>query len=785
MIKLKTSYYKIVATLSFAMIISSCSNTKFLQEGQQLYTGAKIIVKNDTLSKKEKSNLKEALQEQLRPKPNSSFLGLRPKLYIYNITKEPKKEKGIGYWLKYKIGEKPVLLGDVDREFNKKIIVNYSENKGFFNAKASSDTIAKNKKAQVIYTLKPGARYLISKVNFPEDSTVINSEIQAIKDKTFLKAGNPFDLDVIKAERERIDGHLKDRGFYYFSPDNIIIQADSTVTKEPKVELFVKLKNNTPELAKDQFTIDKTIVFADYNLEDVKLGKYGIPYITDSVEVYKDLYVIDPENKFKPKIFDRTLYFNKGDLYNRKDHNLSLNRLISLGVFKFVKNEFVVSDSLNHKFDAYYLLTPRPFQSLRLETLGKTNSANYTGGELNLNWTNRNFFKGAEQLKGAIYGAFDVQVGGPKDANNIIRFGANAQLSIPRIVAPFRFHSSSAYVPRTNFNIGYEYLSRTELYTLHNFNTSFGYVWKENERKEHDLKVIEVTLVKPQNVTDKYLEQITGNDDPDLTKRIEPNPSLQRVIDKQLIFGPTYNYTYTNTMLPKKNTFYYKGSLDLAGTITGLVSGADAKAGKQKELFNIPFSQYAKMEHDFRYYRKVNDKSTIATRFIAGIGYPYGNSTTMPYVKQFFVGGSNSIRAFRARTLGPGSYDPRNEQASFFFDQSGDIKLEMNAEYRANIYKFLNVAVFADAGNVWLINEDDDKPGGKFSKDFVKEIAVGAGVGLRLDFSILILRLDLAMPLRVPYYEEGNRWTFDRFDFGSGAWRKDNLILNIAIGYPF
>ena len=785
MIKLKTSYYKIVATLSFAMIISSCSNTKFLQEGQQLYTGAKIIVKNDTLSKKEKSNLKEALQEQLRPKPNSSFLGLRPKLYIYNITKEPKKEKGIGYWLKYKIGEKPVLLGDVDREFNKKIIVNYSENKGFFNAKASSDTIAKNKKAQVIYTLKPGARYLISKVNFPEDSTVINSEIQAIKDKTFLKAGNPFDLDVIKAERERIDGHLKDRGFYYFSPDNIIIQADSTVTKEPKVELFVKLKNNTPELAKDQFTIDKTIVFADYNLEDVKLGKYGIPYITDSVEVYKDLYVIDPENKFKPKIFDRTLYFNKGDLYNRKDHNLSLNRLISLGVFKFVKNEFVVSDSLNHKFDAYYLLTPRPFQSLRLETLGKTNSANYTGGELNLNWTNRNFFKGAEQLKGAIYGAFDVQVGGPKDANNIIRFGANAQLSIPRIVAPFRFHSSSAYVPRTNFNIGYEYLSRTELYTLHNFNTSFEYVWKENERKEHDLKVIEVTLVKPQNVTDKYLEQITGNDDPDLTKRIEPNPSLQRVIDKQLIFGPTYNYTYTNTMLPKKNTFYYKGSLDLAGTITGLVSGADAKAGKQKELFNIPFSQYAKMEHDFRYYRKVNDKNTIATRFIAGIGYPYGNSTTMPYVKQFFVGGSNSIRAFRARTLGPGSYDPRNEQASFFFDQSGDIKLEMNAEYRANIYKFLNVAVFADAGNVWLINEDDDKPGGKFSKDFIKEIAVGAGVGLRLDFSILILRLDLAMPLRVPYYEEGNRWTFDRFDFGSGAWRKDNLILNIAIGYPF
>lgn len=777
---LNLKYFKIASILSLMLIISACSNTKFLQEGQMLYTGAKIKVVNDTMSKKDKSNLKEALQDQLRPKPNSSFLGLRPKLYIYNITKEPKKQKGLLYWLKYKVGEEPVLLGDVDREFNKKIIVNYSENKGFFNAKSSSDTIAKNKKASVEYTLKPGARYLISKVNFPEDSTIINSEIVGIKDKSFLKQGNPFDLDVIKAERERIDEHLKNRGFYYFSPDNIIVQADSTVLKEPKVELFVKLKNNTPPISKEQFTIDKTIVFADYNIDDVKLGKYGVPYNTDSVEVYNDLYIIDPQDKFKPKIFDRTLYFHKGDLYNRKDHNLSLNRLISLGVFKFVKNEFIVSDSLNHKFDAYYILTPRPKQSLRLETLGKTNSANYTGGEVNLNWTNRNFFRGAEQLKAAIYGAFDVQIGGPKDANNIIRFGANAQLSIPRIVAPFRFNSSSAYVPRTNFAIGYEFLSRTELYTLHNFNTSFGYQWKENERKEHELKVIDVTLVAPQNVTDKYKEQIFGNGDD-----IEPNPSLQRVVDKQLIFGPTYSYTYTNTMLPKKNTFYYKGIVDLAGTITGLVSGADAKAGKEKYLFGIPFSQYAKMEHDFRYYRKVNDKSSIATRFIAGVGYPYGNSVTMPYVKQFYVGGSNSIRAFRARTLGPGSYDPRVKEASFFFDQSGDVKLEINAEYRANIYKFLNVAVFADAGNVWLINEDLEKPGGKFSKDFLKEIAVGAGVGLRLDFSILILRLDLAMPLRIPYYEQGDRWTFDRIDFGSGAWRKDNLILNIAIGYPF
>ena len=778
---MQISYRTLGKLFAFTILTLSCSSTKFLKDGELLYTGADVEVKSDTLSKKEKKNLASALESQLTPKPNSSILGLRPKLYIYNITKEPKKQKGLAYWLKYKLGEKPVLFGDVDREFNKKIIVNYSENKGYFNAKVTSDTITNKKKVKVKYTLKPGARYLISSVLYPKDSTRINSEIQSVKENSLLKKGDPFDLDVVKAERERIDQHLKNRGFYYFSPDNIIVQADSTVSKEPKVELIVKLKPNTPQLSKVPFTIDKTIVFADYNIEDVKLGKYGVPYKTDSLKVINDLYIIDPDNKFKPRIFDRALYFDRGDLYNRDDHNLSLNRLISLGVFKFVKNEFVVSDSLKHKFDAYYILTPRPFQSLAFEALGKTNSANYNGGELNLNWTHRNLFRGAEQLKAAVYGAFDVQAGGPKDANNIIRVGTNAQLSIPRIVAPFKFRSSSAFVPRTNINLGYEYLSRTKLYTLHNFNSSFGYLWKENERKEHDLKVLDVSVVAPQNVQDAYLEQIHGNPD----KGIAPNPSLQRIIDKQLIFGPTYSYTYTNTMLPKTNTIYYKGSVDLAGTFAGLFSGANAKKEEAKSLFGIPFSQYAKMEHDFRFYHKFNEGTSFASRIIAGVGLPYGNSTTIPYVKQFFVGGSNSVRAFRARTLGPGSYDPRQQNATFFFDQSGDVKLELNAEYRANLYKFLNVAVFADAGNVWLINEDPTRPGGKFSKDFLKEIAVGAGVGLRLDFSILILRLDLAMPLRIPYYEENDRWTFDKIDFGNSSWRKDNLILNIAIGYPF
>lgn len=775
-------YCKYFLVSGMTATIVSCSNTKFLKDGQLLYTGAEVKIESDSLTKKEKSALESALEENLTPKPNSSFLGLRPKLYAYNATKEPKKEKGLRYWLKYKFGEEPVLLGDVDREFNKDIIVNYSENKGYFNAKAKYDTVSKNKKAQVIYTLNPGGRYLISNVKFPADSSLINSEIQILKEKTLLKAGNPFDLDVIKAERQRIDDGLKDKGFYYFNPDNIIVQADSTVSKNHKVEMIVKLKDNTPKLATEQFTIDKVVVFPNYNLRDAKRGLYNIPMSEDSLKGYEynDIYVVDPKKKFKPRMFDRALYFDKGDIYNRKDHNLSLNRLISLGVFKFVKNEFVVSDSLNHKFDAYYVLTPRELQSLRLEALGRTNSANYAGSELNLNWTQRNFFRGAEQFKASVYGAFDVQIGGPAEAENIFRAGANAQLSIPRIVAPFRFNSSSAFVPRTNIKLGYEFQNRTTLYSLNTFNATFGYQWKENVRKEHELNVIDVSLIRPADVTPKFLLQSADN------------PYLRRITEQQLIFGPTYSYTYSTTMLPQKNTFYYKGMLDLAGNITGLVTGANVKEGKEKNIFGVPFSQYAKIENDVRFYHKFSEKTSLATRFIAGVALPYGNSEHIPFSRQFFVGGSNSIRAFRARTLGPGSYDPRiGESTRANFDQAGDVKLELNAEYRANLYKFLNVAAFVDAGNIWLINDEfndageNTRPGGKFSKDFLSEVAVGAGVGLRLDFSILILRLDLAMPLRVPYYEKGDRWVLDRVKFGEGSWRRDNLILNIAIGYPF
>ena len=494
----------------------------------------------------------------------------------------------------------------------------------------------------------------------------------------------------------------------------------------------------------------------------------------NSIKKYNDFTIIDPENLFKPRIFDRALYFKKEDLYNRADHNLSLNRLVNLGTFKFVKNQFKPSDTIGNYLDAYYYLTPLPKKSIRLEVLAKTNSANYTGTELNINWSNRNAFRGAELLTISAFGGVEVQVSGQNNGFNVYRVGTEANLVWPRFVSPFKLRSSSGFVPKTKATLGYEFQNRTKLYSLQTFKGSFGYLWKASEKKEHLLNVTEITYASPQNVTPLYREQILAN------------PSLGKVIEKQLIFGPTYSYTYTNTLEKRrKNTFYYKGTLDLAGNIAGLATGANINKGDTIKLFHVPFSQFIKLENDFRHYLKLGPDSQLASRIIVGAGFAYGNSNELPFIKQFFIGGTNSLRAFRARSIGPGTYNGSAIASTFLADQSGDLKLEFNTEYRAKIYGLVKGALFLDAGNIWLLKDNPEKPGAKFSKNFMNEIAVGTGAGLRFDFSFLILRTDLAFPIRKPYLPDGQRWVLDQINFGNSTWRKENLVFNLAIGYPF
>jgi outer membrane protein assembly factor BamA len=310
---------------------------------------------------------------------------------------------------------------------------------------------------------------------------------------------------------------------------------------------------------------------------------------------------------------------------------------------------------------------------------------------------------------------------------------------------------------------------------------SFGYIWKETLSKEHSFNPIAVTFAHLTNTTQQFKDLLATN------------TFLRKSFEEQFTIGQTYSFTYADQLEKDlKNHLYFKGSVDLSGNIIHLVQSMLHEAGgtpaNPYTIFGTPYSEYSRFDVDVRhYYNTSNEASSIASRLIAGIGIAHGNSSTLPYVKQFYIGGSNSVRAFDARALGPGSYKtPDSLLAHSFLDQAGDIKLEANIEYRFPIVSVVRGALFVDAGNIWLRNDDPGRPGGTFAgKTFLNEIAVGTGFGIRLDLSFFILRFDLAFPLRVPYLPEGERWVTSRIDFGSGSWRKENLVLNVAIGYPY
>ncbi len=760
---------RMICLLGLMLIFSACSNTKHLSENQNLYVGADIkIHSSEKLSKSKKNDLKDELSDLLRPKPNSKILGIRFKLWIYNLAGKPTGH-GLRYWLKNKVGEPPVIASMSALEKNSEVLQNRLENRGYFHDSVTLDTIVKKKKLKAIYTADIGAQYTIRNISFPSDSSVLSNEIQKATRWSLLKPKNPYDLDVIKKERERIDSRLKQRGFFYFNPDYLIVNVDSTVGNH-QVDMNVRVKIQTPKQAREVYKINDVIVFADYDINS------DTSIIGNRKLSAGNYTIIDPKKLFQPKIFDRTLVFKPGDIYKRNDHNLSLNRLTSLGVFKFVKARFEPVDTMKGNYlNAFYYLTPTEKKSIRLEVSALTKSDNANGTQIALNWRNRNLLKGAELFTASIYGGFEKQISGTQNAN-INRTGVDLNLYIPRIISPFNFRTNSGFVPKTRINTGFEVYNQSAQYTLTSIRGSYGYQWKEDIRKEHQLNIININYVQPAHITPEY------------QKVIDTNIVLRRSIERQFIIGSNYNFNYNTQVVPnfRKNNFYFNGNLDLSGNLLGLITGANVNKGKEKSIFNTPFSQYTRLELELRHYLRLGTFRSLNTRLLGGVGYAYGNSTTMPFVKEFFAGGTNDIRAFRARSLGPGSYYAGNpDTARFYVDQPGDIKLEMNLEYRAKLFSIVRWAVFADAGNVWTRHTDSSRAGAKFTSNFLNQVAVGVGAGLRFDISILVLRVDLAFPIRKPYMPEGSKWVLDKIDFTDKQWRKDNLILNLAIGYPF
>lgn len=750
--------------LVMILLLQACSNTKNIAENDSLYLGSSVKINDRLATSKERKFLRKELSGAIRPLPNKKMLGMRLKLRLYNFAGVPKKPKGFKNWLRNKVGEPPVLTSSFSLPTNEKLLHNVLQNRGYFFNTVVGSTEMKKKKSKAHFEVTTGYQYKINETKFLEDSiSQIAKDINATAPQTLLKPGAPFNLDLIKGERLRIEKVLKEKGYYYFKPDYLFIEADTNVGNH-LVNMKLRLKQDSiPEVAYKVYYIDDVYVYTNYQLNKGNTDTSK----KDAIE-FEGYYIIDKRKKYRPFLFRNMLMFHSGEKYNRTDQNTSISRLISLNTFKFVKNRFQpAGDSL---LDVYYYLSPFPKKSLRFEIGANTQNDSRAGSQLSISWRNRNTFKAAEEFMIKLNGGFESQYTGIAQQPSIYTLGGQVGLSFPYFVVPFfNVPSNTSAVPRTILKANYNYESQQGLLRINSYKLSFGYNWKETVRKEHQLYPFNINYVK----TDTF-------------STVASTATYANLLFNGLIIGPTYEYTFNSQIgSSSPDNYYFDGLADFSGIIIGAAQGADYRDNPQR-IMGQTYAQYAKFQTDFRYYHRFPNNNIWANRILIGAGIPYGNSAQLPNIKQFFSGGNSSLRGFRSRLVGPGAFNEKYLKGTTNYIQAlGDLKLEINTELRVDVYKFFKMGFFAEAGNIWLYNDNSAFPGGKFSSSFLKELAGDMGLGLRFDFKILLLRLDMAIPVRAPWLPEGNRWIFSKIDFNSPEWRSDNLIFNLAIGYPF
>ncbi|WP_025764762.1 translocation and assembly module lipoprotein TamL [Dyadobacter tibetensis] len=806
---------KIIAFLLVSIWMSACSIKRFVPEGQNLYVGNSIKVIPDSLTKPSVSGLESSLSEITKPTPNKTIFGFPWKVWWYYFIGEPKDEGGLRSWFRGKLGEPPVIATQRIAEINAGNIEGFLDNEGYYRSTATGKlNPTKKRTATIDYQAYIMPRYVINQVQYVvEDSSTFNKDLVKSKKETYLTKGSPVRLEVISAERSRIDNELKGKGYYYFNPDYLIVKVDSTIGRADstlgpqQVNLYLELKKETVQTALKQYYIQHIHVntgtrentLADSLLLEGKTRRVGIR-------------IQDPGKRYKRRIFYDAISFRPGSMYTNTKQNVSLTRLVNLQNFKFVKNRFeLVPRSDSALLDLHYDLSPMKKKSLQTILSASTKSNGLGGSQLDINWKNRNLFKGAEMLTINGYFGFDVQLGGNKIenpnriGNEYYRYGGKADLSFPRFVIPF-FKirpEQNELLPKTILSLNYENRVQKGFFTTTSIRGDWSYVWSKSSQLEHTLTPISLNFIEPRNINTNRLDDIIFNPN---TNPLDVDRYLKILESKYFIAGSAYKISYRPTPKPfSKDQFIINGALEYGGNILSALAPANSTEGDPKEFLGVPIFQYGKAEGEVRYYRTLSSKIKWANRLLAGAVLPYGNSkdSFTPQFLQYFAGGSTGLRAFRARSLGPGAYRPDSVSiAQLGYQSLGDIRLEFNTEFRIKLSSLFNLAVFADAGNIWSFPDADRAGYGEsaiISSDFLNQVAVGGGLGLRLDFSFLVFRLDLATPFRKPWYtaerinlddpeapaEYKNPWVFNEIRFGSKDWRKENLVLNIAVGLPF
>lgn len=751
------------------LVVSSCSVNKFVPKDKKRYTGAEIEVSaNKKVSKKEQDELEYKLEEALYPKPNRKIFGLKPGLWAY--YKMQKGDSGkVVKWIYKKYGEKPVYLSDVDPDETMSIMLNRCKNSGYFDAQANYAISPGNKRASITYNITITPPYLLGSYQYLRDSLPIDRHLTQAVDNTDLTTGERFDLSAFTNERERIDEALKNAGYYHFNPDYLIFTSDTHQYNTRKFDLYLDLKDGIPPKAQKPFSLLNVYVYPNHH-ERRNSGKKRDTSMVDGYHVIQDSFV------FKPALLIDYFTFKPGDLYSNAARLSTTKRLSSLEMYEFVNIQYETVDSLSTNemgyLNVYVRMSRRKTLALRQEVKAVTKSTNFAGPGLDLSFKNRNFLKGGEVYSFTANASYETQIAtGDAQALSSYQIKALNMLTIPRFLAPERLTPKKAFsIPKTKVQLNYTFQNRTQFYRLNSFLAALSYQWNTNRKIFQEFTPLTVNYTLVGRKSDEF-DQI-----------LNANPFLAQSFQNQFI--PGVEYTFQFSELAKqgtKHTFFVNVHADLAGNLIGQVQGL---LDGGNEILGLPYAQYSKADVDFRYYVKATRNSKWVNRLFVGVGLPYGNSSSLPYIKQYFAGGPSSVRAFQVRALGPGAYVPPSNNTTNFFEQAGDIRLEANSEYRFPVLSYLKGAIFVDAGNIWLANENTAIPNSRFTHNWYKQIAIGSGIGLRLDIDFLVLRLDAGVPIRYPYEGTDNSHWQSNY-FSSWDWTSDNVVLNVAIGYPF
>jgi len=795
--------------------VVSCKPTRHIQDGQHLVTRSVIHINENKVHEFEldESDIKGIIKQS----PNRRILGLVPfHLGIWNFAETHRKEKKFNQYLRSTVGEAPVIYEPLLLEKSEDQILRHLHNSGYFNARVRTYALLDHNTAELHYYIHSGPAYRLRRISMAFEDTALIREFNTKKLDLKLYPGKRFDTEDLDNERKLISEELKNRGYYSFEKIHVIFDVDTNLEGE-RFNISIRLRNlrqsgnidgrdTIIEKSHEKHYINKVIVNENFNL--AQTSEFGL----DSLFYRSYLFLHFGKPYVRPLRLSRNISVNPGDMYNLDKTRYTYQRISALNNFKFIDLKFEPSDieSEENHLDMIINLSKAPRHALTFETTGTNRSGNL-GINAGINYKNRNLFRGAEQLDWKIYGGLESQRTNSTTSDqqneviektkifNTFEFGTQVSLTIPDFLLRNR-SSELSWIkePKTIISASTDRQVRPQ-YNRTLLNTSYS--WNMRLFKQ-DLLVytpIDLSVIDLQKSKEFESQLLATN-----------NSLLINSYSNHII--PAGRISFSNTTIDLnnslKNYHYYKINVETAGNLLRAVSKTlsipyDASSDSYT-IDGIAFSQYAKVDFDFAQYVNLTRTSKMVYRFFGGLGAPFQNLNTLPFERSFFAGGSNGIRGWRARALGPGSL---SDTATFGIDQVGETHLELNIEYRFEIIEQVEGALFSDIGNIWILNYDPQRIGANFELNrFYKELAISPGAGVRLNFDFFILRLDGGFQLHNPSLASGERWFFQPKTKTQNMWleaynnRASNdlprnedwtksyrpgFTFNLAINYPF